>query len=56
MAQLLDGGIRLDLSSLEALAAAELVSGELGLAVVDGNPSLLEAATQLHVATRILRT
>jgi hypothetical protein len=56
MAQLVDGGIRLDLLSLEALAAAKLVGCILCVALVDGNPPLLEAAAQLHVSTRIVRT
>lgn len=43
MARLLDGGVRLNLMSLEALAAAEQQGAELCLAAVDENPSLLAA-------------
>ncbi|MBF6557162.1 MAG: hypothetical protein IVW52_13525 [Acidimicrobiales bacterium] len=44
MARLLDDGIRLNLLSLEALAAAEQLDAELCLASIDQNPRLLAAA------------
>jgi len=45
MARLLEEGVRLNLMSLEALAAAEQQGAELCLAAVDENPQLLAAAT-----------
>jgi hypothetical protein len=45
MARLLDDGVRLNLMSLEALAAAEEQGAELCLAAVDENPQLLAAAS-----------
>ena len=44
MARLVDDGVRLNLMSLEALAAAEYLEAELCLAVADENPPLLAAA------------
>ena len=44
MARLLDDGVRLNLMSLEALAAVEQQGAELCLAAVDENPQLLAAA------------
>ena len=54
MARLLDGGVRLNLMSLEALAAAERVGAELCLAVADENPLLLAAATHRGVPARLI--
>jgi hypothetical protein len=44
MARLLDQGVRLNLMSLEALAAAEQLDALLCLAIEDGNRPLLAAA------------
>jgi hypothetical protein len=44
MARLVNDGIRLNLMSLEALAAAQHLGAELCLAVADENPPLLAAA------------
>jgi hypothetical protein len=44
MTQLLQDGVRLNLMSLEALAAAEDQRAELCLAAADENPQLLDAA------------
>jgi hypothetical protein len=44
MARLVQQGVRLNLMSLEALAAAEYLHGELCLAVIDDNPPLAAAA------------
>jgi hypothetical protein len=54
MAGLLDDGIRLNLMSLEALAAAEHLEAELCLAVADENPSLLTAAQVRGTPVRLL--
>ncbi len=54
MARLIDDGIRLNLMSLEALAAVEWLGGELCLAVVDGNPPLLSAAEERDVRVRLV--
>lgn len=54
MARLLDGGVRLNLMSLEALAAAKHLGGELCLAAVDENPPLLAAATARGIPTRLV--
>ncbi|MGH9045461.1 MAG: hypothetical protein ACRDVP_11665 [Acidimicrobiales bacterium] len=52
MARLLDDGVRLNLLSLEALAAAESRGAELCLAAADENPQLLAAARGRSVSTR----
>jgi hypothetical protein len=54
MARLVDEGIRLNLMSLEALAAAEHLEAELCLDVADENPPLLEAARARSTPLRLL--
>lgn len=54
MARLLDDGVRLNLMSLEALAAAEHLEAELCLAVADENPPLLAAAKARSTTVRFL--
>ncbi|MGI8491404.1 MAG: hypothetical protein ACR2KC_01090 [Acidimicrobiales bacterium] len=54
MARLIDDGIRLNLMSLEALAAAEHLGAELCLAVADANPPLLAAAGGRVTPTRLI--
>lgn len=55
MAQLVDQGVRLNLMSLEALAAADRLGAELCLAAADENPPLLEAAAARGSPVRIIR-
>ncbi len=52
MAKLIHAGARLNLMSLEALAAARHLSAEVCLAVVDDNEPLRAAATDFTVAVR----
>jgi hypothetical protein len=54
MARLVDDGVRLNLMSLEALAAAEHLDAELCLAVADENPPLVEAAQTRTTSVRLL--
>jgi hypothetical protein len=54
MARLLDGGVRLNLLALEALAAAEHLGAELCLADVDDNPPLRSAAAARGVTTCLI--
>lgn len=54
MARLVDDGVRLNLMSLEALAAAEHLDAELCLAVADENPPLLAAAQDRSTAVRLI--
>jgi len=54
MARLLDEGVRLNLMSLEALAAAEAHGAELCLAASDENPQLLEAAAARGTAAQLI--
>jgi hypothetical protein len=54
MAQLLEAGVRLNLMSLEALAAAERQRAELCLAPADENRQLLDAAAARGTATRLV--
>jgi len=54
MAMLLDAGVRLNLMSLEALAAAEHSGAEICLAEVDENPQLIAAAAIRGVPTRLI--
>ncbi len=54
MAQLLSGGVRLNLMSLEALAAAEQLGAEICLAIADENPQLIAAAQQRGIPTRLV--
>ncbi len=54
MARLVDDGVRLNLMSLEALAAAEHLEAELCLAGANENPPLLAAAHGRTTAVRLL--
>lgn len=54
MAQLIADGLRLNLMSLEAFAAAQHLDAEICLAMADDNPQLLAAAGQRGVAIRLL--
>ena len=54
MAQLLQDGVRLNLMSLEALAAAESQRAELCLAAADENPQLLDAAASRSTPARLV--
>jgi hypothetical protein len=54
MARLVDDGVRLNLMSLEALAAAEHLDADLCLAVADENPPLLATAKARTTAVRLL--
>jgi len=54
MAQLLQDGVRLNLMSLEALAAAESQRAELCLAAADENPQLLDAARSRGTPARLV--
>jgi hypothetical protein len=54
MAELLDGNVRLNLLSLEALAATEHLNAELCLATADENPPLLRAAARRRIPTRLV--
>ncbi len=54
MARLLQDGVRLNLMSLEALAAAERQRAELCLAAADENPQLLDAAAARGTPARLV--
>jgi hypothetical protein len=54
MARLVDDGVRLNLLSLEALAAAERLGAELCMAEADENPPLVAAAAARSTPTRIV--
>ena len=54
MARLVDDGVKLNLMSLEALAATEHLNAELCLAVADENPPLLATAQARTTAVRLL--
>jgi hypothetical protein len=54
MARLIHDGVRLNLTSLEALAAAEHLEGELCLAVLDENPPLVTTAEARTTPVRLL--
>ena len=54
MAQLLQDGVRLNLMSLEALAAAEGQGAEICLAAADENPQLLDAAASRGTPARLV--
>jgi hypothetical protein len=54
MARLLQDGMRLNLMSLEALAAAESQGAELCLAAADENPQLLNAAAARGTPARLV--
>ena len=52
MAQLLSGGLRLNLLSLEAIAAARAIDAEICLAEADRNEALMDAACTLGLNVR----
>jgi hypothetical protein len=54
MASLIADGVRLNLLSLEALAAAQMLDAEICLAEADKNPTLLEAAERRGVSVRLV--
>jgi hypothetical protein len=54
MASLITDGLRLNLLSLEALAAAEMLDAEICMAEADNNPTLLEAASLRGVSVRLV--
>ncbi|MGH9185382.1 MAG: hypothetical protein ACRD0U_06160, partial [Acidimicrobiales bacterium] len=54
MGQLVSGGVRLNLMSLEALAAAEHLDAEICLAEADHNPPLRDAAEKRGVRVRLI--
>lgn len=54
MARLLAEGVRLNLMSLEALAAAEHIGAQLCLATADHNPPLLAAAAERGTPARLI--
>lgn len=54
MAELLTHGVRLNLLSLEALAAAEHLGATICLATVDDNPALRDAAQRRGVSVRLI--
>jgi len=54
MAQLVAGGARLNLMSLEALAAAQHLEAEICLAVADENPQLCDVARHRSVPLRLI--
>jgi len=54
MDQLLQDGVRLNLMSLEALAAAEGQGAELCLAAADENPQLLDVAASRGTPARLV--
>lgn len=56
MGQSIASGARLNLLSLEALAAAEHLGAELCLAATDDNPPLVAAAAQRQVPLRRVET
>ena len=54
MAELLSGGLRLNLLSLEAIAAARFLDAEMCLAAVDRNEALIDAAHTLGLNVRTI--
>ena len=54
MAELLSGGLRLNLLSLEAIAAARVLDAEMCLAAVDRNEALIDAAQTLGLSVRTI--
>jgi hypothetical protein len=52
MAELLSGGLRLNLLSLEAIAAARAIDAEICLAAADRNEALIGAARELGLNVR----
>lgn len=55
MAKLLSGGLRLNLLSLEAVAAARVIDAEICLAEADRNEALMDAARTLGLCVRTIR-
>ena len=56
MAELLSGGLRLNLLSLEAIAAARVIDAEICLAEADRNEALMDAAGTLGLSVRTVQT
>ncbi len=54
MAELLSGGLRLNLLSLEAVAAARVIDAEMCLAPADRNEALTDAARSLGLDVRTI--
>jgi len=54
MAELLSGGLRLNLLSLEAIAAARVLDAEMCLAAVNRNEALIDAAHTLGLNVRTI--
>lgn len=52
MAELLSRGLRLNLLSLEAIAAARAIDAEICLADADRNETLVDAARKLGLTVR----
>jgi len=55
MAELLSGGLRLNLMSLEAIAAARVINAEICLAPADRNEPLMGAARTLGLNVRTVQ-
>ena len=55
MAELLSGGFRLNLLSLEAIASARVVDAEICLATDDRNEALMDAARTLGLNVRTVQ-
>ncbi len=55
MAELLSGGLRLNLLSLEAIAAARAIDAEICLAPADHNKALTDAARALGLNVRTVQ-
>ena len=54
MAEVLSGGLRLNLLSLEAIAAARVIDAEICLATADRNEALTDAARTLGLNVRTI--
>ena len=54
MAEVLSGGLRLNLLSLEAIAAARVIGAEICLAAADRNETLTDAARTLGLNVRTI--
>ncbi len=54
MGELMGSGTRLNLLSLEALAAAQHLSADQCIAEADNNPELRTAASSLGVVVRVI--
>ncbi len=55
MAEVLSGGLRLNLLSLEAIAAAQAIDADICLAPADRNEMLVDAARTLGLTVRTFR-